>query len=64
MDDVQHMKWWGWGVDGVAFSHADKPHLKPFVVHAVDVDLDVEGAPALSLDQARRAGHPGARRAC
>ena len=25
MPDVKHMKWWGWGVEGVAFHHEDKP---------------------------------------
>ncbi|MGH2857362.1 MAG: FAD-binding oxidoreductase [Solirubrobacteraceae bacterium] len=25
------MKWWGWGEDGVAFTHEDKPDLAPFI---------------------------------
>jgi alkyldihydroxyacetonephosphate synthase len=25
MPDVKHMKWWGWGVEGVSFHHEDKP---------------------------------------
>ena len=24
------MKWWGWGDEGVAFTHEDKPALRPF----------------------------------
>ncbi|MFT4165651.1 MAG: FAD-binding oxidoreductase [Microlunatus sp.] len=37
--DIKHMKWWGWGVDGVAFHHHDKPGFAPFVKHAVHLDL-------------------------
>ncbi|MGH2872872.1 MAG: FAD-binding oxidoreductase [Solirubrobacteraceae bacterium] len=25
------MKWWGWGEEGVAFTHVDKPELAPFI---------------------------------
>ena len=25
------MKWWGWGHDGVEFTHQDKPALAPFI---------------------------------
>lgn len=39
MSDVKHMKWWGWGVDGVAFHHEDKPGFAPFVLDAVALDL-------------------------
>jgi len=38
---VKHMKWWGWGLEGVAFHHEDKPGFAPFVVSAVDLDLNV-----------------------
>lgn len=36
---VKHMKWWGWGVDGVGFHHEDKPAFAPFVLKAVGLDL-------------------------
>ena len=36
---VHHMKWWGWGVDGVGFHHEDKPGFAPFVKFAVGLDL-------------------------
>ncbi len=36
---VAHMKWWGWGVDGVAFHFEDKPAFAPFVLQAVGLDL-------------------------
>jgi alkyldihydroxyacetonephosphate synthase len=37
--DVKHMKWWGWGVEGVGFHHEDKPGFAPFVLDAVGLDL-------------------------
>jgi alkyldihydroxyacetonephosphate synthase len=39
MTDVKHMKWWGWGKDGVGFHHDDKPGFAPFVLQAVGLDL-------------------------
>jgi len=39
MTDVKHMKWWGWGVDGVGFHWEDKPGFAPFVLDAVGLDL-------------------------
>lgn len=44
---VEHMKWWGWGVPGVAFHHEDKPAFAPFVRKAVGLDL----ATATPLEQ-------------
>ncbi|MDX2853769.1 FAD-binding oxidoreductase [Streptomyces sp. PA03-3a] len=37
--EVRHMKWWGWGVEGVGFHHEDKPGFAPFVHKAVGLDL-------------------------
>ncbi|WBU37047.1 FAD-binding oxidoreductase [Homoserinibacter sp. YIM 151385] len=39
MTDVKHMKWWGWGREGVGFHHEDKPNFAPFVLDAVGLDL-------------------------
>ncbi len=39
MTAVKHMKWWGWGRDGVGFHHEDKPGFAPFVLKAVGLDL-------------------------
>lgn len=39
MTDVEHMKWWGWGIEGVGFHHEDKPGFAPFVLKAVGLDL-------------------------
>lgn len=37
---VKHMKWWGWGDEGVVFEHRDKPALAPFVRQVIGIDLD------------------------
>ena len=39
MTGVKHMKWWGWGVEGVAFHHEDKPAFAPFVSDKVGLDI-------------------------
>jgi alkyldihydroxyacetonephosphate synthase len=36
---VSHMKWWGWGREGVGFHWEDKPGFAPFVLKAVGLDL-------------------------
>ncbi|HLM65123.1 MAG TPA: FAD-binding oxidoreductase [Acidimicrobiales bacterium] len=41
---VQHMKWWGWGEEGIAFDHTDKPALGPFVHERIGLDLDAPPA--------------------
>src|SRR6478672_963522 len=33
------MKWWGWGLDSVAFTHDDKPDLAPFIEAELGVDV-------------------------
>ncbi|MFC7404511.1 FAD-binding oxidoreductase [Georgenia alba] len=45
MTGVPHQKWWGWGVEGVAFNHRDKPKMAPFVLERVGIDLDAPGSP-------------------
>ncbi len=32
------MKWWGWGNEGVSFTHEDKPALGPFLQQHIAVD--------------------------
>ena len=39
MTDVVHQKWWGWGVEGIAFQHENKPGFAPFVREAIGLDL-------------------------
>jgi alkyldihydroxyacetonephosphate synthase len=33
------MRWWGWGDEGVSFTHEDKPALGPFLQRALDLDV-------------------------
>jgi alkyldihydroxyacetonephosphate synthase len=51
MTAVKHMKWWGWGVDGVAFHHEDKPAFAPFVRKAIDLDVNCEPFGAMDLGE-------------
>lgn len=44
------MKWWGWGQEGIAFSHEDKPALRDFIRHAVDVDVAQRARPPMDFD--------------
>jgi alkyldihydroxyacetonephosphate synthase len=50
MPDVKHMKWWGWGVEGVGFHHEDKPAFRPFVLNAIDLDVNTTPTTPMSLD--------------
>lgn len=45
MNGVQHQKWWGWGVEGVAFNHDDKPDFAPFVREKIGIDVTSPGSP-------------------
>jgi alkyldihydroxyacetonephosphate synthase len=47
--DLPHMKWWGWGEEGISFSHLDKPKLAPFVRERIGIDLDAPGQPPPDL---------------
>jgi alkyldihydroxyacetonephosphate synthase len=50
MPDVKHMKWWGWGVEGVSFHHENKPGFRPFVINAIDLDVNTPPTAPVSLD--------------
>lgn len=39
MPRAELMKWWGWGLDGVEFTHHDKPDLAPFIEREIGVRL-------------------------
>lgn len=43
MSEVTHHKWWGWGVEGIAFTHEDKPAFAPFVWEQTAIDLSQPG---------------------
>jgi alkyldihydroxyacetonephosphate synthase len=50
MAEVKHMKWWGWGVEGVSFHHENKPAFRPFVINAIDLDVNTPATAPMSLD--------------
>lgn len=50
MIGVKHMKWWGWGVEGVGFNYLDKPRFAPFVLSEVGVDVTTPGNAALDFE--------------
>ena len=37
--DMGQAKWWGWGDEGVAFTHEDKPGLAPFLERHLGLDV-------------------------
>jgi len=37
--NVKHMKWWGWGEEGISFRHDDKPGFAAFVQSAINIDV-------------------------
>ncbi|MCU1514257.1 MAG: FAD/FMN-dependent dehydrogenase, partial [Microbacteriaceae bacterium] len=50
MTDVKHMKWWGWGREGVAFHWQDKPAFPAFLKMAIGVDLNDEAGTPPGFD--------------
>ena len=45
------MKWWGWGLEDVSFSHEDKPGLAPFLQEHLGLDVARETAAACGFDE-------------
>jgi alkyldihydroxyacetonephosphate synthase len=45
------MKWWGWGDEGVAFTHENKPELGPFLADAIAVEVDAPCARRVRFDE-------------
>jgi alkyldihydroxyacetonephosphate synthase len=45
------MKWWGWGDEEVAFTHADKPELGPFLERAIDIEVDGVASRPVGFDE-------------
>jgi alkyldihydroxyacetonephosphate synthase len=39
---MKHMKWWGWGEEGVSFHYHDKPAFAAFIKTAIDIDVSKE----------------------
>ncbi|HKX15722.1 MAG TPA: FAD-binding oxidoreductase [Propionibacteriaceae bacterium] len=50
MPDVKHMKWWGWGIEGVSFHHEDKPAFRQFAIDAIDVDVNIPPIAPMSIN--------------
>lgn len=48
-NSVKHMKWWGWGVEGVSFHHEDKPAFRPFLIKAIGIDPDIPAGKPMNL---------------
>jgi len=51
------MKWWGWGDEGVAFTHEDKPALGPFLQRKLEIDVSRPSARPMPFD-ALEVGEP------
>jgi alkyldihydroxyacetonephosphate synthase len=51
METVKHMKWWGWGEEGVSFQHKDKPAFAAFVKSVIDLDVSRDPEPVQDLAQ-------------
>ncbi len=43
MTGVKHQKWWGWGVEGIAFDPSSKPNFSPFVKKVIGLDISKPG---------------------
>src|ERR1700716_2226648 len=46
-------KWWGWGHEGVDFSHEDKPDLASFIAQVIGVDVATKVAAPVRFDELR-----------
>jgi alkyldihydroxyacetonephosphate synthase len=44
------MKWWGWGDEGVSFTHEDKPGFRPFVKRHLELDVARDTSPPVAFD--------------
>jgi alkyldihydroxyacetonephosphate synthase len=44
------MRWWGWGEEGVAFTHTDKPELRAFILRRLGVDVERSTAGRVAFD--------------
>ncbi len=44
------MRWWGWGEQGVSFTHSDKPELRAFILRHLSVDVDGPTARRVAFD--------------
>jgi alkyldihydroxyacetonephosphate synthase len=47
------MKWWGWGSEGVEFTHEDKPDLAPFIAEVLGMKVGGATSAPVSFDDLR-----------
>jgi alkyldihydroxyacetonephosphate synthase len=45
------MKWWGWGLEGVAFTHEDKPELRGFIQRVLALDVARPTTRSVAFDE-------------
>jgi len=45
------MKWWGWGDEGVSFTHHGKPALGPFLERNLAIDVDRPAVRHVSFEE-------------
>jgi alkyldihydroxyacetonephosphate synthase len=45
------MKWWGWGHEGIAFTHDDKPALRAFIQGVLDLDVAQPTTRPIAFDE-------------
>lgn len=50
---VKHMKWWGWGEEGVFFNYANKPAFAPFVRSRLGINLRPRQQDTIEFDPSR-----------
>jgi alkyldihydroxyacetonephosphate synthase len=48
---MSRMKWWGWGDEGVSFTHRDKPALGPFLERHIEVDAERVSSRPVAFEQ-------------
>jgi alkyldihydroxyacetonephosphate synthase len=47
------MKWWGWGHEGISFTHDDKPALGPFIQRHLELDVNRVSSRPVAFDDLR-----------
>ena len=47
---MKHMKWWGWGDEGVSYRYDDKPTFAQFIKDVIDIDVTLPPVSVRALD--------------
>ena len=50
VNDIRHMKWWGWGYEDVFFDDSDKPALWPYLKSELDI-VEEESTPSVKFEE-------------